>query len=76
MSNNGRSSDVDTYIVRVERVEADGKNTPVCEGEVLVPETEDIIALDDLLEAIKVHDLWADGGDGFEEDDFEGHNPH
>lgn len=68
MSSNGRSSAVDTYIVRVERVDEDGKNTPVCEGEVLVPETEDIIALDDLLEAIKVHDLWADGGDGWEED--------
>ena len=68
MSNNGRSSAVDTYIVRVEQVEADGKTTPVCEGEVLVPETEDIIALDDLLKAIKVHDLWADGGDGWEED--------
>ena len=51
--NNGREPDVNTYIVRVELVEDDGKTTPVCEGEVLVPETEDIIALDDMIEAIK-----------------------
>ena len=55
--NNGNGRDA--YIVRVERLEADGETTPVCEGEVFIPETEDIIALDDLLKAIKVYDLWA-----------------
>ena len=41
-----------------------------------MPEKEDIIALDDLMEAIKVHDLWADGGEGWDEGDFEGINQH
>ena len=76
MSDNGREPDVNTYIVRVERAEDDGKTTPICEGEVLVPETEDIIALDDLHEAIKVHDLWEDGGEGWDEGDCEGIPPH
>ena len=73
--NNGNERNV--YVVKVERLEADREaTTPVCEGEILVPETEDIISLDDLIEAIKVHDLWEDGGDGFEENDFEGIPPH
>ena len=65
--NNGNGRVI--YSVRVERVEADGEtSTPVCEGEIVVPQTEDIIALDDLIDAIKTHDLWADGGEGFEDD--------
>ena len=76
MSGNNGNGDNDIYIVKVERLEADGETTtPVCEGKLYVPETEDIITLDDLLEAIKVHDLWADGGDYFE-DSFWNEPPH
>ena len=73
--NNGNGRDV--YVVKVELLGADGENsTPVCEGEILVPEDEDIISLDDLIEAIKAHDLWEDGGDSLEGNDFEGIPPH
>lgn len=58
----------DIYVVRVER--RDGETaTPVCEGELWVPETEDISSLDDLLDAIKAYDLWDDGGED-NEDEF------
>ena len=69
---NGTSDEKDTYIVKVERLEADGETTtPVCEGGIVVPEKEDTIALDDLIEAIKVHDLWEDGGEGWDEDSIQ-----
>lgn len=63
--NNGNSGSCrDIYVVRVERIEADGETaTPVCEGRLYVPETEDVISLDDLIDAIKVYDLWDDGED-------------
>ena len=66
---NGNASGIVTYVVKVERLEVDGETTtPICEGEVIVPDTEDIISLDDLIEAIKTHDLWDDGGEGLEEE--------
>lgn len=61
---NGNGNGRDIYIVRIERLGADGETaTPVCEGELQVPDTEDIISLDDLIEAIKTHDLWEDPDD-------------
>lgn len=66
---NGNGVERSIYVVKVERLEADGETTtPVCEGELFVPDTEDIISLDDLIDAIKAHDLWDDGGEGYEEE--------
>ncbi len=60
---NGNGPGEYIYVVRVEMVQADGEDAAVCEGELKVPDTEDIIDLDDLLEAVKVHDLWSDDWD-------------
>ena len=62
MNDNGTSHEK-TYRIKVERITGPDTAEAVCEGDVHVPDWEDIIALDDLLEAVKVHDLWEDGED-------------
>ena len=57
----GKKTDTRTCVARVSRVDADGEPGVTCEGKVFVPETEDTVSLDDLLEAVKVHDLRVNG---------------
>ncbi len=67
MSDNGNHGGDKTYVVRVELVMPGGETAAVCEGEVKVPAAEDVISLDDLLEAVKTYDLWEDGDIPYDE---------